>query len=46
MSGVICGRENCRHIALIWLTQEEELEYQQGERTFRMDTNAVKVAVQ
>jgi len=46
MSGVICGRPECRALAVIWLTLDEELQYQQGERIFRMDTNSVKVAVQ
>ncbi len=46
MSGVICGRQHCRSVALVWLTQEEEVEFQNGEYIFRLDTHTVKVAVQ
>jgi hypothetical protein len=45
-SGLVCGAKNCRNAALIWLTLEEERDYQKGERIFGMDTATSKVHVQ
>lgn len=44
-SGVICGREKCPNVALVWLNVEEERAYALGQRIFQMDTAAAKVEV-
>ena len=42
-SGIVCGYSVCHRPALIWLTREEEEQYQVGERVFLMNSNVVKV---
>ena len=46
LTAVICGSKRCRQPALIWLSLEEERNYQKGERIFEMDTAAAKVETQ
>jgi len=45
-SGVVCGTKGCRNAALVWLKEDEEQEYQNGERIFDIRTNSAKVIVQ
>ena len=45
-SAVICGRPYCTGNAKIYLTQEEENDYQQGQKIFSYDSNVAKVKVQ
>jgi hypothetical protein len=45
-SAVICGRPDCAENAKIYLTQEEENNYQLGQRIFSYDSNVAKVMVQ
>jgi hypothetical protein len=44
-SGIICGTNTCRNQALVWLTFDEEKQYQ-GERIFTMPTACAKVQIQ
>jgi len=43
VTAAICGIKNCTKPGLIWLTEEELSEYNQGERYFRVKTFTVKV---
>jgi hypothetical protein len=47
-SGVICGKEDCGNPPLIWQLEQEEVEYRQGQRVFRLTggNRMVKLRVQ
>jgi hypothetical protein len=45
-SGVVCGTKNCTNAPLIWLKEDEEALYANGERIFALPTFAAKVQVQ
>ena len=44
-TAAICGHKDCRDPGLVWLTNAENIQYQQGERIFRLPTYAIKVRV-
>lgn len=41
----ICGSNNCVNSGLIWLTKEELIQYEQGERIFSFASSVTKVKV-
>ncbi|MHB1286757.1 MAG: hypothetical protein ACYCYP_09395 [Leptospirales bacterium] len=45
-SAVICGREDCEQVARIFLTEAENIDYQNGQRIFSYDSRVAKVKVQ
>jgi hypothetical protein len=45
-SGVICGKPRCENSAIVWLTFEEENQYEKGLRIFTMASNTAKVKIQ
>ncbi|HEY2359484.1 MAG TPA: hypothetical protein VGK36_00100 [Candidatus Angelobacter sp.] len=45
-SGVICGKKECENPAQVWLKEDEEAEYKQGQRIFEIHTRTAKVKVQ
>jgi len=45
-SSVICGREGCGNVGLVWLKTDEWYNYQNGSRIFSLYTNAIKVKVE
>ena len=47
-SDVICGKEDCGNAPLIWLLEQEEVEYGQGQRVFQLTggNRMVKLRVQ
>jgi hypothetical protein len=44
-SGVVCGKRGCENQAYLWLTEEEQENYKQGQRVFYLPTDAAKVRV-
>jgi hypothetical protein len=42
---VLCGAPACVGPAHIWLTDEEELQYLSGQRSFRISSHALSVQV-
>lgn len=42
-SDIVCGRMNCHNRGLIWLTPEEEKQYDDGLRVFGFYGDTVKV---
>lgn len=42
---MICGRKECMNDGLIWLTQQESILYDKGERIFSFDSAVCKVKV-
>lgn len=43
---IVCGANRCTRLAnLLWLTDEEERNYLQGQRTFRVPGQAAEVQV-
>ena len=44
-SGILCGAPTCIRSACIWLTDEEEQQYLDGERSFHYSNRAVQVQV-
>lgn len=45
-SGVICGTKNCVNAPRIWLKEDDEAKYADGERIFTLPTFAAKGQVQ
>lgn len=41
----ICGTKNCENSAYIWLNQDEEKEFTNGQRIFSINTGTMKVKV-
>jgi hypothetical protein len=44
-SGVVCGLSGCEHAPHLWLTTEEEQDYQRGQRVFKLPSSAAKVRI-
>lgn len=44
-SAAVCGLKDCDNPGLVWLTEEENNAFEEGERIFRLATNAAKVKV-
>jgi hypothetical protein len=42
---VLCGATGCTQLAMIWLTDDEEKQYVQGVRNFRVTYRAVEVRI-
>jgi hypothetical protein len=42
----ICGTKNCENSAHIWLNQDEEEEFKNGQRIFSINTGTMKVKVE
>src|SRR5690349_6215188 len=42
---ILCGGPNCARLALIWLTDEEEQQYLQGVRVFRVLSRTLEAQV-
>jgi hypothetical protein len=43
---ILCGARSCAHVGVsIWLTDEEERQYLDGQRDFRIPTRALEVHV-
>lgn len=42
---VLCGAPSCARLALIWLTDEEEAQYAQGVRVFRVSNRSLQAQV-
>ena len=42
-SGVVCGKPDCQNAAMIWLLEQEEREYEGGQRIFEI-TGAYRMA--
>ena len=45
-TAAICGRAGCVNPGLVWLEVDEQREYTQGKRYFRLKTYTIKVKVQ
>jgi hypothetical protein len=43
--GVLCGAKGCARLAMIWLTDDEESQYVQGVRAFRVGHHVGKVRI-
>lgn len=44
-TSAICGLSRCENPGLVWLTEEEHLEYVSGQRILRVPNQAVKIKV-
>jgi len=44
-TAAICGRKGCEYPGLVWLTGEEQAEYQKGRRIFTVPNAAIKIKV-
>lgn len=44
-TAAICGTVGCEEPAIIWLNQDEQKEYDTGQRVFGINTNTMKVRV-
>ncbi|MBL6961920.1 MAG: hypothetical protein ISR59_12510 [Anaerolineales bacterium] len=42
-TAAICGRANCEKPGLIWLNDDEDHSYKQGQRIFRFNNASMKV---
>ena len=42
-TAAICGRADCEKPGLIWLTENENLSYKQGQRIFEFNNASMKV---
>jgi hypothetical protein len=42
-TALVCGRPDCYQPGIIWLESDESAAYDNGERVFQLQTNAVKV---
>jgi hypothetical protein len=42
---ILCGARSCAHRRFIWLTDEEERQYLDGQRDFRIPSRALEVHV-
>jgi hypothetical protein len=45
LTAAVCGSSGCERPALIWLTVEEKVAFDEGERVFGLSTPAIKVRV-
>jgi hypothetical protein len=45
-TAALCGEKGCENPGLVWLTQEEALRYEQGQRVFAGPSNVMKVRVE
>jgi hypothetical protein len=45
-SGVVCGKGDCEHAALVWLLAQEETRYKNGQRVFQLPNAGGKLRVQ
>lgn len=44
-TSTICGRKDCLEPAVVWLDNQEEKSYLDGERIFEIPNSAVKIKV-
>jgi len=44
-TAAICGRPGCENSGLVWLTEDERQAYLDGQRVFRIMTNAAQIRV-
>jgi len=45
-TAAICGTVGCENSGFVWLKQDEERDYQKGQRVFSIHTQTAKVRVQ